>query len=77
MDSELKLFRLLQILHTSHPTVITVAATASNLMRQMSIKSYTPGKVALSFPGDVPFGPASPAFTHDLPDRNTGVTKLL
>jgi len=27
---------------TSHPTVVTVAATASNLMRQMSIKPYIP-----------------------------------
>jgi hypothetical protein len=27
---------------TSHPTVVTVAATASNLMRQMSIKPYMP-----------------------------------
>ena len=27
---------------TSHPTVVTVAATASNFMRQMSIKPYAP-----------------------------------
>jgi hypothetical protein len=27
---------------TSHPTVVNVAATASNLIRQISIKSYTP-----------------------------------